>query len=878
MNLFDPTLAASAVTAVEQPLLFQHFRIDMAQGKVLGEDALRLERLQGQESVSDLFEYQLEVHGDTDDSGVQLEYHKIIGRPITVGIGNAAYDSASAGQIAFRKALDGTGPQGAFALINGIVASFGIDVPGVYRITVRPAAWRMSLTNRYRIFAGKSICDVLTQLCREHGVEASFSGLQGSDNLASCRVQDWLQAGESDLDLMRRLMAKAHIYFYFRHEAGRHVMVFDNRAVYPTAIPNNTPLRYTYTGIDALGLHQGDTVTQYSYQESLGTSGVQGVFTVQTEAWDVRQPGEPLATFSSFRADSQPDTGDLPFHQYKILQYGFSDAQAREFVQATAAAMCGADAQFSGASLCTSLRPGYRFRMTGSVRPELTGVDFVITQVQHTATLDGEYSNQFSATLASTLISQTGLQDTQQGMVLAHVTTPGGDDAVQNWPYYIPDDFSLGRAEYQDSQGVPKRLNAKGVYVRFSCDPPDAKPVWVKLAPHMQTIPEVGCSVWVSRGNDESELPEIQNMVQADGTKTITDSGWTAHSSVGNSFSTSYGDSRSIRFGQPWSRGDVDAAVKLVEDAYARKVFRDASYSRGGNYGYSTTEQAEKGMLSESWSYGSTYSNSWSLEQRSFGASGTSHHQSVVGKSDPAQVQPETLSGEAAAAVQSSRSTVFGNTYSWSQSNGDTKSVATYNGKVESESTHNGNVSSATTITGVTSNTSTHTGNVDSTNTITGNSNSTSTINGNSISTSTITGLTSNTSVHSIVHNTTTIAAQSSSSAIGASNSNDAIGVSNTNSAVGLTNRNSATGASIDLSVQGSGNAISATGIETRVSATGMNNTVSAVGESNSVSVVGSSTSVEIAGPGAQLSIKSDQAKIDLDGPVMQIPVIVLVL
>ena len=65
-------------------------------------------------------------------------------------------------------------------------------------------------------------------------------------------------------------------------------------------------------------------------------------------------------------------------------------------------------------------------------------------------------------------------------------------------------------------------------------------------------------------------------MVQADGTKTITDSGWTAHSQVGNSFSTSYGDSRSIHFGQPWSRADVDAAVKLVEAAYGRKLFRDA--------------------------------------------------------------------------------------------------------------------------------------------------------------------------------------------------------------------------------------------------------------------------------------------------------------
>ena len=893
MNLPMDPIDASQVELVEQPLLFQHCRIDMPQGRILGEDALRLVRFQGQESASDLFEYQLELHGDTTvkkGAGTPLVFSQIIGRPLTVGIGTTPFDAPDVAHEAFDRALDGSDPKGLFALFNGIVAAFAIEVPGVYRLTMRPAAWRMSLTNRYRIFGQKSVREVLEQLCREHRVEASFEGLKGSANIASTRVQDWLQAGETDLEFMRRLMTKAHVFYYFKHYADRHVMVFDNQAVYPPTLTGNTPLRYTYAGMDELGMHQSDVVSQYSYQQSMGISGVEGVFTLQTEAWDVTQPSDPLATFTSFRANSSPDPGELPFKQYKIVQYGFSDNEVREFAQSTELAMRTANVQFSGASYCPAFRVGHRFSMGPTpadyttteegmqVRPELAGVEFVLTHVQHSSSLDGEYTNQFSATLASGLISMVGIQDTQQGMVLAHVTTPDGSEAVQDWPYYVPDDFSLGRQPLVDSQGVHPRLDAKGVHVRFSCDGPDAKPVWVKLAAHMQTIPEVGTSVWVSRGNDESELPEIQNMVQADGSKTITDSGWTAHTQAGNSYSTSFGDSRSVRFGQPWSRGDVSTAVKLVEDAYATGQFRDASYSRGGNYGYSTSENREKGMLNESWSFGSSYSYSWSLEQQSFSAVGSSHHQSVVGKSDPAQVQPETPDADAQAAVQSSTSVVWGNTYSKSDTHGDTKSVASYEGNVENDSTHTGDVLSNTSISGTSTSTTTIGGASTNNSTHRGKVSSTTDILADSDNASTITGTSTNRSTHNIVHNFTKVVAQSSSSAIGASNSNDTVGVSNTNSATLVSNRNSLVGANIDLSLQGTGNAVSITGMENRMTMALMNNSLSLNSESNSVSVTGASTTVEVAGPGVHVSAKSAQAVIDLNGPVMQIPVIVLVL
>lgn len=859
MNAPIESAVATRIALRDQPLLFQHCRIEMPHGAVVGENVFRLVSFQGQESVSDLFEYQLELHGDTDPAGETIDFSQIIGRPITVGIAGVQFDDRKLAHQAFLKALDGSGEARSFALFNGIVASFAIDRPGVYHITMRPMAWRMTLTNRYRILRHLNIREALATLCREHRVEANFDGLAGEDNVASARTQDWMQAGESDMDLMHRLMSRAHVFFYFEHRADGHCMVFANRPGYPAARPGDEPLRYTFTDEDELGLHEADVITQYTYRQSMGSTGVRGVFTLQREAWDVRQPAEPLASHASFRADSRPDVGELPFHQYKIVQYGYCDGEVRDYAQTTDQAMSSADLRLDGASRCPFLRAGHRFGMVAmppGVRPELDGRAFVLTQVQHSSTLDGEYQNQFSATVAGGLVASASLQDTQQGVVLATVTTADGDDTVRDWPYYVPDDFSGACETLTDKQGVHAELRAKGVYVRFSTDTRDAPPVWVKLAAHMQTMPEVGSNVWVTRANDESELPEIQNMVQADGSRTVTDSGWTAHSQIGNSYSTSFGDGRSIRFGQPWSRGAVDAAAALVEKAYARGVFRDAGYSRGGNYSYSESEQKEQGMLGESWAYGSNYSYAWGKESKSFSATGRSYHESVTGKCDPSLASSEQSDAEALAAAQASKSVVYGDSYSSSVAYGATKSVSTFHGGVTSRSEHHGNVGSV------------------------------SEIHGDSENSSTITGTATNRSTHAIVHNFTAIGAQSSSSAIGASNSNDAVGVSNSNSATGVRNVNALLGASVDLSLSGSVNSASLTGValsanitgsHSGVNVTGNSNNVNVVGNSTSVEVTGASTRIEVLGSGLTLSVKGSTVGIDISGPSIQIPVIMLV-
>jgi hypothetical protein len=858
-------VARTAVTAVPgQVLLYLECEIALANGQVLGSETFRLVSFEGKEHVSEPFEFSLILHGDTDPAADALVFSRLIGRPVNVGIG-----MSDAPAVAGRNVYVKTNPQGEklpLAIFNGMVASFGMQEPGVYQLVMRPALWRMSLTNNYRMHRQMNVCEVLAALCREHRVNANFDAIGGPDNIALTRVQDWLQAGESDYEFMRRLMGKAHVFFYFTHQYGQHMLVFANRASYPVAIGEDRALRYTWTSEEELGLHQSDVISQYSFQQSLGCSGVHGVFTSEEQAASV---DNRIASYASFRAASAPDVGELPFHQYRVFQYGGSNNEVRHYTLASQDALQTANSQLSGASYCPLLRVGHQFRMTAAgqpVRPELERAHFVLTEVSHHATLDGEYSNQFQASDAAGLITPLSISDTQQGAVLAKVVALRNLPSPRGWPYYTPDNFDMQEALLQDAQGVSTTLQAKGVYVRFSTEDDGGDPVWVKLMPSMQTVPEVGTMVLVSRANDESELPEIQ-AIHSDGSSVVTPSDWTAHTQVGNSFSTSYGDGKSIRFGTRWSGGDTDVAIKIVESAYDRKLFRDASYSRGGSYSYSCSEDMEKGMLGESWSYGSNYSNSWSKESKSFSATARSYHESVTGVCDLSQVSTEATEPEALAAVQASKSVVIGDTYSTSKSTGKTKGVSTYNGSVENITTHNGQVSSSTT----------HNGKVSGV----------TTINADSENTSTVTGTSTTTTTHAIVHNFTAIGAQSSSTAIGASNSNDSIGISNGNSATGVRNQNSLTGVVIETSLQGSVNNASITGISAGLSVTGSNNSLGVTGDHNAVTVtgasttvnvVGESTSVDILSSGLSLSVKGAMVSIDISGPSIKIPIIMMVM
>jgi type VI secretion system secreted protein VgrG len=303
------------------------------------------------------------------------------------------------------------------------------------------------------------------------------------------------------------------------------------------------------------------------------------------------------------------------------------------------------------------MRVGHQFGVTGAataaaqqpVRPSLEGQRFVLTQVSHEANADGVYRNQFQATEATGFIAAFSIQETQQGVILAQVVAKSGSPDTQDWRYYTANYFDPETNGLVDRGSDTPELTAMGVYVRFSTDAQDADPVWVKLAPHMQTVPEIGVTVLVTRAQDESELPEIQSIIQANGGMTIQPSTWMANTHVGSSYSTNYGDGQSIRFGKS-STADLNRAAAIVGTAYATGKYRDTSYSQGANYSFAVSEATASSssspsdlwgpyggapdLLNASESFGSSYSRSKAQVNSSSSEVGIAYSKSMTGMSE----------------------------------------------------------------------------------------------------------------------------------------------------------------------------------------------------------------------------------------------------
>lgn len=107
----------------------------------------------------------------------------------------------------------------------------------------------------------------------------------------------------------------------------------------------------------------------------------------------------------------------------------------------------------------------------------------------------------------------------------------------------------------------------------------------------MQTVPEIGVTVVVTRAQP-SELPEIQSIIHANGTKVIQPSGWTATPmSAAPTPPATVTQARASALACRW-QADLDRATGIVGDQYATGKFREASYSQGASYSYATSETA----------------------------------------------------------------------------------------------------------------------------------------------------------------------------------------------------------------------------------------------------------------------------------------------
>ncbi len=166
----------------------------------LGDDVLLFHSMTGVERLGRPFQYELVLLSEKRD----IDYKKILGQNVTVAVDKGDDEPR---------------------YYNGCIARFtqtNYERRLVeYRATMVPWLWLLSRSSDCRIFQNKTIPEILKQMFKEHGFDDVKERLHGT-------YKQWeycVQYRETALQFVTRLMEQEGIYYFFKHENGKHSLV-----------------------------------------------------------------------------------------------------------------------------------------------------------------------------------------------------------------------------------------------------------------------------------------------------------------------------------------------------------------------------------------------------------------------------------------------------------------------------------------------------------------------------------------------------------------------------------------------------------------------------------------------------------------------------
>ncbi len=106
-----------------------------------------------------------------------------------------------------------------------------------YQVTLCPWLSLLQFTSNCRIFQNKNVVDIIKQVFRDNG----FSDIEDSLSDTYDPLEYCVQYRESDFNFVSRLMEKEGIYYFFKHDDGKHTLVLaDGYSAHETTLGYET--------------------------------------------------------------------------------------------------------------------------------------------------------------------------------------------------------------------------------------------------------------------------------------------------------------------------------------------------------------------------------------------------------------------------------------------------------------------------------------------------------------------------------------------------------------------------------------------------------------------------------------------------------------
>lgn len=365
----------------------------------LGQDALLLASFSGEEHLSQLFEYQLDLLSETPDIAAK----DIVGQGITFTLQRV--DAA---------------PRHFHGLVRRFSAG-NLEKGGLrsYRAVVVPWLWLLGQTADCRIFQDKTAPEIIEQVFKDLGCSDYKLSLQGT-----YRKREYcVQFRETDLDFVSRLMEQEGIYYYFLHEKGKHTLALaDGKTGYfdcPEA-------EVEYSAGTVATNHVHSWTHRYEFRPGKWTAN----------DYNFETPSTSLAATTKTVVDL---TGTAKYERYDHPGGYGKKADGEAIVKLRMEEEEAGYEVVDGGSNCCTFTPGGKFKLTSHDCASEEGKKVVVTRIDHAANDnsfaaggDGGFDYRNSFTCIPETVCYRPPHDTRRpsapGLQTAVVVGPAGEE------------------------------------------------------------------------------------------------------------------------------------------------------------------------------------------------------------------------------------------------------------------------------------------------------------------------------------------------------------------------------------------------------------------------------------------------------------------
>ena len=445
----------------------------------LGTDAMLPERLVLREEISAVGEALLWVRAK--DPGLRAE--SLLGRLVDIAV------ETGAGEYRTWNLL-------VTDMIAGPRVTRGM---ASWQIVLRPQLWLLSRRSDCRVWQDMTAIEVAQALLSEHGLPAPDTGGVVDPVPPQHYSVQW---NETDLAYLCRRLEDDGLFWWFEHEAGRHVLHVASHASGYTA-DDNGDLRFAMGSSDRNQINRFET--RFSY-----TPGAYA-----TRDWNFTTPGMVpgggapslvrLAGGGRYELFSYPAQGG---YGSGGASEGIADGAVERVARLRMQAAEAGHARVEGGSTVRTLAAGHRFRPNDAANPDNAFVEHAILAVEHEVTDASyetgggqpEYANRFLALPADVPATPEPATPHPRidGAQVALVAGPAGEEIHTDEYGRIKLWFPWDRRAKKDG--------SDSCWVRVTQN-------WAGAGWGGQVIPRIGMEVMVSYLDGDPDRPVVTGVV-----------------------------------------------------------------------------------------------------------------------------------------------------------------------------------------------------------------------------------------------------------------------------------------------------------------------------------------------------------------------------